>query len=118
VYQNATDGVEIRRGLFFSVTLNKIRQTLCRLAPTCPFHLPFPSFSDEAEARSYFASTLRSWTAIILGVWVVNPARCLDTYSYGRFDMCCFVLCTQRSCDMSIFSPRRPSKCQGYTLQN
>jgi hypothetical protein len=39
----------------FSVTLFLLRQTLCRLAPPCPFHLPFPSFSDVAEARSCFA---------------------------------------------------------------
>jgi hypothetical protein len=33
-------------------------QTLCRLAPSCPFHLPFPSYCDVAQARSYFASTV------------------------------------------------------------
>jgi hypothetical protein len=40
----------------FSVTLYMLKQTLCRLAP--PFHLPFPSFSDVAEAQSYSASTV------------------------------------------------------------
>jgi hypothetical protein len=41
----------------FSVALNMLRQTLCRFAAPCPFHLPFPSFSDVAEARSYVAAT-------------------------------------------------------------
>jgi hypothetical protein len=42
----------------FSVTLSMLRQTLCRLALPCPSQLPFPSFSDVAEAQSYFASTV------------------------------------------------------------
>jgi hypothetical protein len=47
----------------FSVTLYMLRQTLCRLAVPCAFHLSFLSFSDVAEAQSYFASTvLLFWT--------------------------------------------------------
>jgi hypothetical protein len=53
VYQNATDYVEIKRGKMFSITLYVFRHTLRRLAPPCSFHIPFPSFSDVAEARSY-----------------------------------------------------------------
>jgi hypothetical protein len=30
----------------------------CHLVPLCPFHLPFPSYSDVVRSRSYFASTL------------------------------------------------------------
>jgi hypothetical protein len=37
---------------------NMLRQTLCRLAPPCHFHLTFPSFSDVAEALSYSASNV------------------------------------------------------------
>jgi hypothetical protein len=47
----------------FSVTLYMLRQALCRLAPPCPFQLPFPYFSDVAKARSYFASTVLVWRA-------------------------------------------------------
>jgi hypothetical protein len=46
----------------FSVALYMPRLTLCRLAPPCPFHLPFPSFSDVAEAQSYSASTVTAAT--------------------------------------------------------
>jgi hypothetical protein len=46
----------------FSDTQHMHRQTLCRLAPPYPFHLPFPSFSDVAEAPSYFASTVVSFS--------------------------------------------------------
>jgi hypothetical protein len=42
----------------FSVKVHMLRQTLCRLPLHCPFHLPFPSFSDVAEARSYVADTV------------------------------------------------------------
>jgi hypothetical protein len=35
-----------------------LRQTLCRLAPLCPFHLPFSSYCNVAQAQSYFASTV------------------------------------------------------------
>jgi hypothetical protein len=58
VHENATDCVEIKRGKVFSITLHRLRQTLCRLAPPCPFHLLFPSFSDVPEAPSYSASTV------------------------------------------------------------
>lgn len=37
----------------FSLTVNMLKQTLCCLAHPCPFHHPFPSFSDVAEARRY-----------------------------------------------------------------
>jgi hypothetical protein len=66
LYENATDCVEIKRGNMFLVVLYILRQTLCRLAPPCPFHLLFPSFSDVAEARSYFASTVRQVVCNIL----------------------------------------------------
>jgi hypothetical protein len=35
-----------------------LRMTFCRLAPRCLFHLPFPSYCDVAQSRSYFASTV------------------------------------------------------------
>jgi hypothetical protein len=47
----------------FFVALYMLRQILCHLAPPCPFHLPCPSFSDVAEARSYVAATVRVYTA-------------------------------------------------------
>jgi hypothetical protein len=56
VYENATDCVEIKSGKhIFSYTL---KETLCRLDSPCPFHLPCPSFSDVAKARSYVADTV------------------------------------------------------------
>jgi hypothetical protein len=58
VYENATDCVEIKREKKFSVTLSKLRRTLCRLAPPCPFHLPFASCCDVAKAQIYSASTV------------------------------------------------------------
>jgi hypothetical protein len=42
----------------FSVTIYMLRQTLCRLASPYPFHLPFTSYCDVAQARSYFVSTV------------------------------------------------------------
>jgi hypothetical protein len=61
VYENATESVEIKRGkIVFSYT-KMLRQTLCRLSPPCPFHLPFPSFSDMAEAHSYVAATVHKF---------------------------------------------------------
>jgi hypothetical protein len=42
----------------FSDTVHGWSDKLCRLTPTCPFHLPFPPFSDFAEAQSYSASTV------------------------------------------------------------
>jgi hypothetical protein len=38
----------------FSVIVYVLRQTLCRLAPACPF----PSHCDVAQARSFFAITV------------------------------------------------------------
>jgi hypothetical protein len=58
MYKNATDCVEIKRGKMFSVALYMLRQTLCCLAPPCPFSLLFPTFSDVAEAHSYVAATI------------------------------------------------------------
>jgi hypothetical protein len=41
----------------FSSTLHAQTDSLPSCFP-CPFHLPFPSFSDVAEAQSYSASTV------------------------------------------------------------
>jgi hypothetical protein len=55
-----------------------LKQTLCRLAHSCPFHLPFPSYCDVAQARSYFASTVYR-----VVMWreteVATPQLCLLT---------------------------------------
>jgi hypothetical protein len=45
------------KGFFFSYTVYAQTDSAVSLPP-CLFHLPFPSFSDVAEARSYFASTV------------------------------------------------------------
>jgi hypothetical protein len=44
----------------FSVKVYMLRQTLFRLAPPCPFHLPFAFSCDVAQARSHFASTVQT----------------------------------------------------------
>jgi hypothetical protein len=51
---------KLKGSKLFSVTLNTLRQTLCRFAAPCPFHLRFPSFSDVDEARSYVAATVET----------------------------------------------------------
>jgi hypothetical protein len=44
---------------------NMLTQTLCRLASPCPSHLPFPSYRNVAQVRSYFASTVNVITNLM-----------------------------------------------------
>jgi hypothetical protein len=48
----------------FSVIAYTRRETVCRLASSNPFQLPFIFYCDLAKARSYFASTVTIVTIV------------------------------------------------------
>jgi hypothetical protein len=77
-----------------------LRQTLCRLAPPCPFHLPFTSYCDVAQARSYFAST------VLPAGW----KQCAPSLTSGRRWTSTLEVTAYRSSRFTVHSGMRPGR--------